>query len=54
MTYNGWANYGTWLINLHWGDDDQWIDEQYEHLAQTFQAFQVNDGIPKDQAFDER
>ena len=27
-TYNGWANYATWRINLELWDDDSWIDGQ--------------------------
>jgi hypothetical protein len=25
--YNGWTNWETWIINLYFGDDTEWIEE---------------------------
>lgn len=28
--YNGWANWETWIINLYFGDDQQWLFDMAE------------------------
>jgi len=32
MTYNGWSNYETWVVNL-WIDNEQSSQEMWRHIA---------------------
>jgi hypothetical protein len=29
--YNGWTNRATWVVNLHYGDSEEWLQEMVEN-----------------------
>lgn len=47
--YNGWTNYETWLINLYFGDDTDWIHTTVNGAYSTYDLAKMIEDWVKDE-----
>jgi len=47
--YNGWTNYETWLINLYFGDDTDWIHARVNDAHSVYDLAKMIEDWVKDE-----